>query len=80
MPESRFLTLADVAEVLNIELDDVQRLVGTNELRAIQIGEGGAWRVEQQELQRFVNDQYERRRREAQFEQAEFADIPEIGW
>lgn len=80
MPESRFLTLADVAEVLNIPLADVQRLVSTNELHAIQIGEGGAWRVEQHELQQFVNDQYERRRREALFEQAEFADLPEIGW
>ncbi|MFD2675347.1 helix-turn-helix domain-containing protein [Gulosibacter bifidus] len=78
MPESRFLTLADVAEVLNVELDTVRQLVASNELRAIQIGTGGAWRVEQTELQQFVNDQYERRRRESMFDQADFADIPEI--
>lgn len=78
MPDSRFLTLADVAEVLNLELDEVRRLIASNELRAIQMGEGGAWRVEQRELQNFVDDQYERRRREAAIEQMEFSDIPEI--
>nr|WP_225751728.1 helix-turn-helix domain-containing protein [Pseudoclavibacter sp. Marseille-Q3772] len=78
MPQSRFLTLTDVAEILNIDLEQVRRLVDSNELRAIQIGEGGAWRVEQQELQQFVDDQYERRHRESLLEQAEFSDIPEL--
>lgn len=74
----RFLTLADVAEVLNVELSAVRELVESHELTAIRIGSAGALRVEEQELERFVADQYEARRREAMFEQAEFTDIPEI--
>ena len=74
----RFLTLSDVAEILNVELDVVRNLVESNELAAIRIGSAGALRVEQLELERFVADQYEARRREAMFGQQEFIDIPEI--
>lgn len=74
----RFLTLSDVAEILNVELEVVRNLVESNELAAIRIGSAGALRVEQAELERFVADQYEARRREAIFSQQEFVDIPEI--
>ncbi|MFD2759151.1 helix-turn-helix domain-containing protein [Gulosibacter faecalis] len=74
----RFLTLADVADILQVDLDVVRDLVTTNELAAIRIGVDGAFRVEQRELEHFIADKYEARRRETMLEQAEFTDLPEI--
>jgi excisionase family DNA binding protein len=42
----RFLTLADVAEVLNTSVAQVYALVRRGELPAIKIGGRGQWRVE----------------------------------
>lgn len=74
----RFLTLADVADILNVALDDARSLVETNELAAIRIGTTGQWRVEQRALEDYVQDQYERQRREAMFDEFAFDDIPEL--
>lgn len=74
----RFLTLADVADVLAVDLDVARELVESNQLAAIRIGEAGQWRVEQDVLEAFIEDQYELRRREALFAQQEFIDLPEF--
>lgn len=74
----RFLTLADVAELLNVELDIVRELVASNELAAIRIGESGQWRIERTVLEAYIDDLYERRRREAQFAQLAYVDLPEL--
>ena len=74
----RFLTLADVADVLNVGLEVVRELVETHQLAAIRIGSAGQWRVEHEALQQYVDDQYELRRREALFAQHEFVDLPEL--
>src|SRR4051794_41708632 len=42
--EQRFMTLADVAEVLNISVSQVYALVRSEQLRAIKIGGRGQWR------------------------------------
>ena len=57
--ERRFLTLADVAEVLNISASQTYALVRHGELRAIKIGGRGQWRVESTELDRFITASYE---------------------
>jgi excisionase family DNA binding protein len=54
MPTPRFLTLDDVAEILNVSWSQVYALVRRKELVAIQIGGRGAWRVEKDELERFI--------------------------
>lgn len=77
---TRFLTLADVAEVLNVELPLVRELVQSGELVAIRIGNDGPLRVEQRELELFIADKYEARRREQLFAGAEFTDIPELSY
>lgn len=56
----RFLTLADVAEVLNVTVRQVYALVRTGDLRGIQIGGRGQWRVEQVELEDYIQRQYAR--------------------
>ena len=57
--EQRFLTLADVAEVLNISASQVYALVRNQELRAIKIGGRGQWRVEREQLEDYIRRMYE---------------------
>jgi excisionase family DNA binding protein len=59
MPEPRFLTLADVAEILATSTAQVYALVRRGELRAIKIGGRGQWRVETVELEAFIQRMYE---------------------
>jgi len=59
-PSPRFLTLADVAEVLNVTVRQVYALVRTGDLRGIQIGGRGQWRIESVELEQYIQRQYER--------------------
>ena len=55
----RFLTLADVAETLNISAAQTYALVRSGELRAIKVGGRGQWRVEAAELEKYISDAYE---------------------
>ncbi|WP_248125213.1 helix-turn-helix domain-containing protein [Micrococcus lacusdianchii] len=53
----RFLTLTDVAEVLNVSVSQVRALVRTGDLQAIQVGGRGQWRIEESWLDEFVERQ-----------------------
>jgi len=55
---SRFLTLADVTEVLNISSTQAYALVRSGELPAIQVGGRGQWRVEASELEAYIQRRY----------------------
>lgn len=61
----RFLTLADVAEILATSVSQVRALVHSRELRAIQIGGRGQWRVERVELEAFIQRMYARQEQAA---------------
>jgi excisionase family DNA binding protein len=61
----RFLTLADVTEILNISAQQAYSLVKSGELPAIQIGGRGIWRVEASELERYIERMYEQSRSRA---------------
>ncbi len=54
----RFLTLADVSEILNISAPQAYALVRTGDLPAIQIGGRLQWRVEASELERYIERMY----------------------
>ena len=58
----RFLTLADVAEVLNTSSAQVYALVRRGELPAIKIGGRGQWRVEASKLEEYIQRQYDETR------------------
>jgi len=66
----RFLTLADVAEVLNVTVRQVYALVRSGELRGIQIGGRGQWRIENDQLEDYISRQY------ARADSAELAEAP----
>ena len=59
MSAPRFLTLTDVAEVLNTSSAQVYALVRRKELKAIKIGGRGQWRVEASELEAFIQRMYD---------------------
>lgn len=59
MPGSpRFLTLADVAEVLNTSTAQVYALVRRGDLPAIKLGGRGQWRVESSALETYITQLY----------------------
>lgn len=58
--ERRFLTLADVGEVLNISSSQTYALVRSGELPAIQVGGRGQWRVETRVLEEYIVRAYEK--------------------
>ncbi|WP_344775073.1 helix-turn-helix domain-containing protein [Gryllotalpicola kribbensis] len=72
----RFLTTADCAEILNVELADVTALVETGELPAIKVGP--QWRIEREVLESYIASLYEEQRRRALWEQSDFASLTEL--
>lgn len=56
--QPRFLSLADVAEILNISAAQVYALVRRGDLKAIKIGGRGQWRVEATALEHYIQQAY----------------------
>lgn len=54
----RFLTLADVAETLNVSAAQAYALVRSGELPAIKVGGRGQWRIEATELEAYIARMY----------------------
>ena len=67
----RFLTLADVAEILNTSLAQVTALVRRGDLRALKLGGRGQWRVETSELEAFIERMYSETRAHLQEQRQE---------
>jgi excisionase family DNA binding protein len=55
----RFLTLGEVAEILNTSSAQVYALVRRGDLRAIKIGGRGQWRVEVSQLEDYIQRMYD---------------------
>jgi excisionase family DNA binding protein len=62
MASERFLTLADVADVLNISASQTYALVRNGDLEAIKVGGRGQWRVERDKLESYIARMYDRTR------------------
>ncbi len=60
MTSDRFLTLADVAEILNISASQTYALVRSGDLQGIQIGGRNQWRVERSKLEEYIEQAYRR--------------------
>jgi excisionase family DNA binding protein len=59
MADPRFLTLADVAETLNISATQTYALVRNGDLPAVKIGGRGQWRVEATQLETYIRRMYD---------------------
>lgn len=56
------MTLADIAEILNISAAQAYALVRNGDLPAIKVGGRGQWRVEATELEGYIARMYEHTR------------------
>jgi excisionase family DNA binding protein len=63
MTTDRFLTLADVADVLNISASQAYALVRSGDLEGIKIGGRGQWRVERAKLETYIERMYDETRK-----------------
>jgi excisionase family DNA binding protein len=71
----RFLTLADVAEILSTSVAQVRALVHSGELRHIQIGGRQQYRIEAVELENYIQRLYAES--DAKTSQAQHAGRPD---
>lgn len=60
---SRFLSLKDVAAELAVTQAQVYALVRSGDLPAVKIGGRGVWRVERDNLERWITAKYDETRR-----------------
>lgn len=60
MASERFLTLTDVAEILNVSTSQATALVRSGDLLGIQIGGRNQWRVERSKLEEYIEAGYQR--------------------
>ena len=60
MTNERFLTLADVGDILNISQSQTYALVRSGDLKGIQIGGRNQWRVERSKLEEYIEQAYRR--------------------
>lgn len=58
----RFLTVADVADTLNITGTQVYSLLRSGELPALQLGGKNVWRIEADELEKYIQRMYQQTR------------------
>jgi excisionase family DNA binding protein len=56
----RFLTVEQAAEELNVSDSQIRALLKAGELRGIQIGGRGLWRIGANDLEDFINEAYRR--------------------
>jgi len=58
--QHRFLTPTQAAEELNVKPNQIHALIRTGELRAIQIGGRGMWRIGRQDIEDYIAEAYRR--------------------
>jgi len=83
MPESRdagarLLTPAQVAEMLQIAVDEVVALVMEGQLRGLKAGSPARWRVDADSVEAYLDDRSEEARRMALWRESNAASFPEL--
>jgi excisionase family DNA binding protein len=73
-----FLTPDTVADILCISVHEVYELLESGELLGMKVGQRGPWRIEHDQLERFIQDGYAVAGQVARWNQAELANIPEL--
>lgn len=77
-PSARMLAPAQVAEMLDIEVDDVVDLVLHRRLRGSKVGTPARWRIEAASVEEYLDDQAEEARRIALWRESNEASFPEL--
>lgn len=71
----RFLTIEQAADELNVSSSQIRALLKTGELRAIQVGGRGMWRIGVNDLEDYIAGAY--RRTKERVASGEFVDDAE---
>ncbi|MGI9823176.1 helix-turn-helix domain-containing protein [Agromyces sp. Marseille-Q5079] len=74
----RFLSVADAAQILEVDSTTIIGLISTGELPAIRVGDAGPWRIERTQLEFWIDFRLEETRRSALWHQGEFADVTDF--
>jgi excisionase family DNA binding protein len=56
----RFLTIEQAAEELNVKASLIRGLIKTGELRGIQVGARGVWRIGANDIEDYIAEAYRR--------------------
>ncbi|MEQ7736111.1 helix-turn-helix domain-containing protein [Escherichia coli] len=56
----RFLTIEQAADELNVTVSLIRNLIRTGELRALQVGARGIWRIGVQDVEDYIAEAYRR--------------------
>lgn len=56
----RFLTIEQTAELLNVKASLIRGLIKAGDLRGIQVGGRGVWRIGVQDVEDYIADAYRR--------------------
>lgn len=83
MPESptsavRLLAPAQVAELLGVSVDEVMTLVMERRLHGVRVGSPARWRVDEQSVTDYLDDEAETARRMALWRESQNASFPEL--
>ena len=83
MPETpdsraRLFTPAQVAEMLQLPVDEVIALVLDGQLRGMKVGSPARWRIEADSVEGYLDDQAEEARRMALWRESQAASFPEL--
>lgn len=81
MPETppvRMLTPAQVAEMLQLEVDEIVALALDGRLRGIRVGVHNAWRIEAASVEEYLDEQAEQARLFALWRESNAASFPEL--
>lgn len=76
--DAPLFTPAQVAEVLQIEVDEVIALVVDGRLRGTKVGVPAQWRIEADSIEGYLDDQAEEARRSALWQESNAASFPEL--
>lgn len=74
----RYVSLAQVAELLDLEVDEVLRLVQEGQLLGARLGSPAQWRVAEASVGAYLDEQREESRRIALWNQSVNASFPEL--
>ncbi|MFT3798487.1 helix-turn-helix domain-containing protein [Microbacterium sp.] len=76
--DARLLTPAQVAEMLQLPVDEIIALVLDGRLRGVKAGSPARWRIEADSVAGYLDDQAEEARRIALWHESNAASFPEL--
>jgi Helix-turn-helix domain len=75
---TRFLSVVDVADILDVDVNDVMNLLKSGELASLRVGDHGPVRIETAQLEAFIAHRYQAEQQLLRMRQAEFSNVSDF--